>query len=263
MVLDFLDLFVLLITGVVAGTLGGLLGIGGCVIIMPVIRFGFHFSPSLMVGTSLAAVVFTSASGAWNNWRIRNIDNSTTLTFAISGVIGIIVGSIVFSSIAQYGSIIDLIIGLAFLWPALRMLNEGIFPQRFMEVTGSEIPGSRTAKSVIGSSVGFLTGVTGLCGGYALVPLSIYVLKSNMKIAIGTSLASFFWFALLGTGIKYYQGFVDIPAAITLGIAAAVGAAYGVKLMQKMNTPVLKLIFGVIITYVSVKYILLFFGVRI
>ncbi len=263
MEIDILGFLTLLITGCVAGTLGGLLGIGGCVVMMPVIRFGFHFSPTLMVGTSLAAVVFTSASGAWNNWRIRNVDNSTTLTFAISGVIGIIVGSIVFSHIAQYGSIIDLIIGLAFLWPALRMLNEGIFPQKFKETIGSDIPGSKTVKSVIGSSVGFLTGVTGLCVGYALVPLSVYVLKSNMKIAIGTSLASFLWFALLGTAIKYYEGFVNVPAAITLGIGGAIGAAYGVKLMQKLNTTVLKLIFGVIISYVSIKYILLYFEIRI
>jgi len=263
MVLDVIGLFVLLLTGFVAGALGGLLGIGGCVIIMPVIRFGFNFSPTLMVGTSLTAVVFTSASGAWNNWRIENVDSTTTLTFAISGVIGIIVGSIVFSSIAHYGPLIDLIIGLAFLWPALRMLNEGVFPQKGKEVIGKVIPGSMTAKSIIGSSVGFLTGVTGLCGGYALVPLSVYVLNSNMKIAIGTSLASFLWFALLGAGIKYYEGFVNISAAIILGIAAAIGAAYGVKLMQKLNTPVLKLIFGVIITYVSVKYILLYFGIRI
>lgn len=263
MTIDVSGFVALFLTGFVAGGLGGLLGIGGCVVIMPVIRFGFHFSPTLMVGTSLAAVVFTSASGAWNNWRIRNVDSSTTLTFAISGVIGIVVGSLAFSSIAQYGSIIDLIIGLAFLWPALRMLNEGIFPQRFKEVMGNKIPGSTMAKSVIGSSVGFLTGVTGLCGGYALVPLSVYILKSNMKIAIGTSLASFFWFALLGAGIKYQEGFVHLPAAMTLGIAAAMGAAYGVKLMQKLRAPVLKLIFGVIITYVSLKYIFLYFGIMI
>ena len=254
---------ILLVTGFVAGALGGLLGIGGCVVIMPVIRFGFDFSPTMMVGTSLAAVVFTSASGAWNNWRIRNIDRSTTVTFAASGVIGIVAGSMVFSSIAQYGTIIDLIIGLAFLWPALRMLNEGIFPKKITENKSNTIPGGKTAKSIIGSSVGFLTGVTGLCGGYALVPLSVYILKSNMKIAIGTSLASFFWFALLGAGIKYQEGFVHVPAAIILGIAAAIGAAYGVKLMQKLNAPVLKLIFGVIITYVSIKYMLLYVGINI
>jgi len=260
---DVLSLVALLITGFIAGTLGGLLGIGGCVIIMPVIRFGFDFPPTLMVGTSLAAVVFTSASGAWNNRQINNVDKKTTLTFATSGVIGIIIGSVIFSSIAHYESLLDLLIGLAFLWPALRMLQEGLFPKNVKEPVAATVPGSRMAKTTIGASVGFLTGITGLCGGYALVPLSVYALKSSMKIAIGTSLASFLWFALLGAAIKYYEGFVDVSAAITLGIAAAIGAAYGVKLMQKLNVPVLKLIFGVIITYVSIKYIFLYFGIVI
>ena len=143
------------------------------------------------------------------------------------------------------------------------MLNEGLFSKRTPESVENTAPGNRIAKTVIGSSVGLLTGITGLCGGYALVPLSVYALKSNMKIAIGTSLASFFWFALLGAAIKYYEGFVDVAAAITLGIAAAIGAAYGVKLMQRLNAPVLKLIFGLIITYVSIKYILLYFGIVI
>ena len=263
MVLDVPGMMVLLVTGFLAGTLGGLLGIGGCVIIMPVIRFLFHFSPTMMVGTSLAAVVFTSASGAWNHWRIRNVDKKTTIIFAASGVIGIIIGSMVFSSIAHYGSLIDLTIGIAFLWPALRMLNEGLSPRKAKEIMGQEVPGGNVAKSTIGSLVGFLTGVTGLCGGYALVPLSVYVLKSNMKIAIGTSLASFLWFALLGAAIKYSQGFVNVPAALALGIPAAIGAAYGVVMMQKLNAPILKLIFGLIITYVSAKYIVLCFGIHI
>jgi len=118
---DVLGLVALLITGFIAGTLGGLLGIGGCVIIMPVIRFGFDFPPTLMIGTSLAAVVFTSASGAWNNWQMSNVDNNTTFTFATSGVIGIIIGSFVFSSIARYGSLLDLLIGF--------VLANGIFFQ--------------------------------------------------------------------------------------------------------------------------------------
>ena len=107
---------------------------------------GFDFPPTLMVGTSLAAVVFTSASGAWNNSQINNVDNKTTLAFATSGVIGIILGSLVFSSIARYGTLIDLLIGLAFLWPALRMLNEGLFPKKTSEPVETTVPGSRLAK---------------------------------------------------------------------------------------------------------------------
>jgi hypothetical protein len=263
MELSVLAICILLISGFLAGGLGGLLGIGGCVVIMPVIRFGFNFTSTMMVGTSLAAVLFTSASGAFNNARISNIDYKTTFIFAASGILGIVIGSLIFSSLARYGLLIDLLIGIAFLWPALRMLSEGISPRQGKDPGNKVIPGGTMAKATIGSSVGFLTGITGLCGGYALVPLSIYVLKSGMKIAIGTSLASFFWFALLGAGIKYYEGFVDIRTAALLGVAAANGAAYGVRLMQRLNTKALKLIFGVIILYVSMKYICLYFGMRI
>jgi uncharacterized membrane protein YfcA len=55
---------VYLIVGLLAGIVGGLLGTGGCALIMPVIRFGFNFDPALAVGTTLTAVVFTAASGA-------------------------------------------------------------------------------------------------------------------------------------------------------------------------------------------------------
>jgi len=263
MELSVLTICILLISGFLAGGLGGLLGIGGCVVIMPVIRFGFHFPSTMMVGTSLAAVLFTSASGAFHNARISNIDYRTTLIFAVSGIMGIIIGSLVFSSLAHYGLLIDLLIGITFLWPAVRMLKEGLSPSKGEEKGNRIIPGGKLLKATIGSSVGFLTGITGLCGGYALVPLSMYTLKSDMKIAIGTSLASFFWFALLGAAIKYYEGYVDILTAVILGVAAAIGAAYGVKLMQRLNSQALRLIFGIIIFYVSMKYILLYFGMRL
>lgn len=263
MELDLIGIGILLVSGFLAGGLGGLLGIGGCVVIMPVIRFGFDFPATMMVGTSLAAVLFTSASGAFHNARISNIDYRTTFIFAISGIMGIIIGSLIFSSLVHYGLLIDLLIGIAFLWPAARMLKEGLSPRRGEEKGNRIIPGGKLLKATIGSSVGFLTGITGLCGGYALVPLSVYTLKSDMKIAIGTSLASFFWFALLGAGIKYYEGYVNVPAAVLLGVAAAIGAAYGVMLMQRLNSRALKLIFGMIILYVSMKYICLYYSISL
>ena len=48
--MDALTIVVLFLIGVVAGGLGGLLGIGGCVLMMPTVRFGFAFGPALAVG---------------------------------------------------------------------------------------------------------------------------------------------------------------------------------------------------------------------
>jgi hypothetical protein len=113
------------VVGILAGVVGGLLGTGGCALMMPVIRFGFHFDPALAVGTTLTAVVFTAGSGAFQHIRMGNVDRQTAWVTGGSGVLGVIIGSIVFGYIKPYGELIDLIIGIAFLLVTLRMLYEG------------------------------------------------------------------------------------------------------------------------------------------
>jgi hypothetical protein len=125
------------------------------------------------------------------------------------------------------------------------------------------VGGTVTAKSLTGGLVGVLTGIIGLGGGYAMVPSMVYVLRAPMKIAVGTSLASFVWFALVGASIKLYEGFVDLPAAVAMGVGAAIGAVIGATLMAKVKTAALKALFGAIFLYVGLKYILIAFGVQI
>jgi hypothetical protein len=125
------------------------------------------------------------------------------------------------------------------------------------------MPGTVASKSLLGSGIGFLTGIIGLGGGYALVPSFLYFLRAPMKLAIGTSMASFVWMALVGAIFKIYQGVVNIPVAVTLGIGALIGAIYGAKLVAKFKPNVLKALFGFLFLYVSLKYILLYFGIHI
>lgn len=256
-------LALLFVVGILAGGLGGLIGIGGCVLMMPTVRFGFNFSPTLAVGTTLAAVVFTAASGAIQHWRLGNVDWKSVKYVAPAGVVGVLVGSVLFYYISEYGSIIDLIVGLAFIWAAVRMLYEGIFRRKTPDVTGDKILGSNATKSGIGGGIGFLTGIIGLGGGYALVPSFIYITRSPLRIAIGTSLASFVWFALVGAIIKVCQGFTDILAAVIMGLGAVGGAIIGARLVARFNPATLKAVFGFIFLYVSLKYILLYFGIHI
>lgn len=251
-----------LVTGLIAGIVGGLLGTGGCALMMPVIRFGFHFDPSIAVGTTLTAVVFTAASGAIQHFRMKNVDGDTALLTGYSGILGVIIGSIIFGYIKGHGPLIDLIIGIAFIIVSVRMLYEGFFGSKQPEQSPS-IPGKPLSKSVLGSLIGTLTGIIGLGGGYALVPSYIYFLKSPVKLAIGTSMAAFVWMALVGAAFKLFQGVVDIPAAIALGVGALVGAVYGAKLVAKFKPNVLKALFGMLFLYVSLKYILIYFGITI
>lgn len=268
------------LVGIPAGIIGGLLGTGGCVLMMPVIRFGFHFDPALAVGTTLTAVVFTAGAGAYQHFRMKNVDGETAAITGYSGVLGVILGSIVFGCLKPYGHLIDLIVGLAFVLPSVRMLYEGLIVaprqarsaaaggQRAAGTPGAgtappKVPGSPVSKSILGSAIGFLTGIIGLGGGYALVPSFLYLLKGPMKLAIGTSMASFIWMALVGALFKLYQQVVDFPTAICLGIGAVIGALYGAKLVARVKTATLKALFGAIFIYVAAKYILIYFGIAI
>jgi len=80
-----MTLAVLFLVGIAAGIVGGLLGIGGCCIMMPTIRFGFDFSATLAVGTTLVAVIFTAASGAILRWRLGNVDWKSVKYIAPAG----------------------------------------------------------------------------------------------------------------------------------------------------------------------------------
>ena len=251
-----------LVVGLLAGIIGGLLGTGGCALIMPVIRFGFNFDPAFAVGTTLTAVVFTAGSGAIQHYRMKNVDFSTALQTGFSGVLGVIIGSVVFGYIQPYGDLIDLIIGIAFIVVSIRMLYEGVMG-KMPPAQSTEMPGTFASKSVMGCSIGFLTGIIGLGGGYALVPSFIYFLRAPVKLAIGTSMAAFVWMALVGALFKIYQDVVDIPVAITLGIGALIGAIFGAKLVAKFNPNLLKALFGLLFCYVSLKYIFLYFRIHI
>jgi hypothetical protein len=251
------------ITGLLAGIIGGLLGTGGCALMMPVIRFGFHFDPALAVGTTLTAVVFTATSGAIQHWRMKNVDTQTAFLTGYAGVLGVIIGSIIFGYIKDYGAVIDLIIGIAFIVVSVRMLYEGLFLKTPPTQPAPEIPGLPLSKNVLGSVIGALTGIIGLGGGYALVPAYIYFLKAPVKLAIGTSMAAFVWMALIGAIFKFYQGVVDIPVAAALGVGALAGAIIGAKLVAKIRPNILKALFGFLFFYVSLKYILIYFGISI
>ena len=254
---------VYLITGLLAGVIGGLLGTGGCALMMPVIRFGFHFDPAIAVGTTLTAVVFTAASGAYQHIKMKNVDKGTAWIVGASGVLGVIIGSIVFGYIKNYGNLLDLILGFVFLVVSFRMMYEGLLGRGPKNPAEDKMPGTKNAKGFLGSFIGFLTGIVGLGGGYALVPSFIYFFEAPVKLAIGTSMASFVWIALVGAFFKIYQGVVNIPVAITLGVGALIGAIYGAKLVAKFKPNALKALFGLLFLYVSLKYILIYFGIAI
>jgi len=249
--------------GGVAGFLGGIIGTGGCSVMLPILHFWLGFDAPLAIGTTLFAVIFTALSGAWGHLRRRNLDLRAALWLGGSGVAGVLLGSWLFKLLLSRTQLLELILGLVFLWPAARMVWEGVLQRRQPVREGREIPGPAWGLFVFGFAVGVVTGIAGLGGGYALVPGLIYLFGAPVYLTMGTSLATMIPLAAVGGGIKLAQGYVDLPAGLLLALGTIVGAQLGARTIKRFRPATLKLIFGLYFLYVSLKFITGFFGIRI
>ncbi len=256
-------MILLIIVGLAAGLLGGWIGTGGCSVMLPVLHFWLGFPASIAVGTTLFAVIFTAISGGYGHFRNKNLDKRVALWMGGAGIIGVILGSWLFTFLSDKSTLLGFIIGIVFLWPAIRMSWEGItgFRKRKAVSNASSVPqnqpinGHPVKLSTFGGVVGVLTGLVGLGGGYALVPGLIYLFGAAVYITMGTSLAIMVPMAVVGGSIKLAQGYVFLAAALLLAVGTIIGAQVGAATIKKFRPHTLKLIFGVYFLYVAMKFI--------
>ena len=252
----------LIIVGLVAGLIGGIIGTGGCSVMLPVLHFWLGFPAPIAIGTTLFAVIFTAVSGGYGHLVHRNVDKRALLWLGGFGMIGVIFGSWLFIQLTSQISLLGLILGLVFLWPAIRMMWESSTRRKELK-EGNIIPGSKFAKGIFGFIVGTLTGVAGLGGGYAFVPGMIYLFNAPVYITMGTSLATIIPLAVVGGGIKLAQGYVFLGAGLILATGTIIGAQIAAAIIRRFKPTTLKLIFGLYFLYVSMKFITSYFGIMI
>ena len=254
---------VLVVVGFLAGLLGGLIGTGGCSVMLPVIHFWMGYPASVAVGTTLFAVIFTAISGGYGHLVRRNLDVRAVAWLGGAGIVGVILGSWLFTMLTAHAKLLGLILGLIFLWPAIRMIGEGVRQRKMPQREGKTIPGPTWGWALFGFIVGIATGVAGLGGGYALVPGLIYLFGAPVYLTMGSSLATMIPLAVVGGGIKLAQGFVDLGAGLLLAAGTVVGAQVGAAIIKRFRPATLKLIFGLYFLYVAVKFITAYFGIMI
>jgi len=238
---------------------------------LPILHFSLGFDAPIAVGTTLFAVIFTSVSGGYGHLVHRNVDRRVALWMGAAGIVGVIIGSILFGHLSAHSALLGFIIGVVFILPSIRMIWEGVrdYRRRKGETQAPPPPGSQSIQgrpsrlSAFGGVVGTLTGLVGLGGGYALVPGLIYLFGAPVYITMGTSLAVMIPMAIVGGAIKLGQGFVFAGAALVLGTATIIGAQVGAVTIKKIKPYTLKLIFGMYFLYVAVKFIGNFLGFQV
>jgi uncharacterized membrane protein YfcA len=254
---------ILAVVGFVAGILGGIIGTGGCSVMLPVLHFWMGYPAPIAVGTTLFAVIFTAISGGYGHLVRKNLDKRAVVRLGGAGIIGVVIGSWLFSNLSNQSSLLGFILGLLFLWPALRMIWEGLRHKGYPQKEGNQINAPASGLSIFGLLVGVATGVAGLGGGYALVPGLIYLFGAPVYVTMGTSLATMIPLAVVGGGIKLAGGFVDMGAGLLLAAGTVIGAQVGAAVIKRFKPTTLKLIFGIYFLYVSIKFIAAYFGIKV
>lgn len=213
--------------GILVGLLGALLGIGGGMVIVPLLVFAWDYEPQLAIGTSVLMVLMNAVSGTWGYIRQKKVCVDAALKFAVATVPGAFLGSYA----AEYlqGRLFYLVFGAFFVLAAINMYRKA--SKNAAGKTAGEVPEVYNWKlGVLCSvSVGFLASILGIGGGIVHVPFMVYVLNFPVHVAIATSTCILAVSSLAGLVSHAMLGHIVWTSGLAICAGAFVGAQGGAK----------------------------------
>lgn len=259
------EVILYLFTGAIAGVSAGLLGIGGGLIIVPILFIIFSAHPvahehamHMALATSLATIIVTSVSSAWAHHKRGAVLWPIVAILSPGIIIGAWLGAMLASLLANHT--LKLIFAVFELMVAIHLLVN--FTPRKHTTSISRI------KSIAGGIViGCISAVVGIGGGTLTVP---FLLWHNIAIrnAIASSAACGFPIAVAGTAAyvvngwdveglpAYTLGYVNLTAFVFISISSMMTAPVGAGLAHKLPESTLRIIFAVMLIWLSLKMLL-------
>lgn len=254
----------LLITGIGVGFASGLLGVGGCFIMVPVQFWALKsigVDPTLAIriafGTNLLVVLPTAFSGALTHHKKGAVLWKAGVTFGIAGAVGAFFGAFIASHLP--GKVLTTAFGIAVILGGIRMLTAK--PPKITD----EPSDSLTAFILWGIPLGIVSGIIGIGGGVLMIPIMVYFLKFRMHQAVGTSTALMIFtafggslsFLINGLGIQglppYSTGYLNWLQWVLLSASSVPLAIVGAKTAHLLPAKQLKYIFIAVMFYMGLK----------
>ena len=256
-------LTVMAVSAVVTGFMAGFFGIGGGLIMVPILFYIFSFAGieqafimHLALGTSFSIIIPTSVISTITHMKFKAVDFNIVKTFGVFVAIGVVFGTIFAvnlktSSLVLFFSIITMFFAIYFL-----TAKEKINPiQREINLI---------YRVIFGFLSGFLSAPMGIAGGVINTPI-LKIFGYQVKVAIGSSAAVGFLIALIGAigfavsgsylnvNVPLSLGFINIPAFLIFAPITMFMAKVGAKTVHKFDKKLIGKLFGVYLFIISCK----------
>lgn len=237
----------LLLVGAVAGLLSGLLGVGGGIIMVPLLVGVLGFDQHRAHASSLAAIVLIAVAGSVRFGLAGEIVVPVGLALGIGGLVGSTLGAHLMHRLSP--AALKAVFGFVMILAGLRMVLGGD--------PGPGQPAGELAGALLGVAIGLLagvaSGVAGIGGGVVMVPAMVFFLGVDQHAAEGTSLLAILFTAVAGTRVNLSHGRVDVGQAIVIGLGGVLSAVAGASLALYISGPTLTRLFGAFVTAVGLR----------
>ncbi len=268
-----IDLTLIIFLSFCVGLISGIFGIGGGFLMTPVLIF-LGIPPAFAVANEANNILGTSVSGALTHWFRKTLDYKMGIVIVIGGILGTIIGMIIFYYLKEMGIIND-IITLAYVY-MLVIVGTLMFARGYKELLNikkkivvkrkihdhywihglpfrmrfhkSRLYESAIVPIVLGFIVGIFASIMGVGGAFLMVPAMIYVIGMPTKLVPGTSLfVTIFITALVVIGHAFQFQTIDFVLVLTLIFGSIFGLHIGLKVSEKLNASEYKTLLAILL----------------
>ncbi len=260
-------MLIIFIIGILVGAFGALLGIGGGVLLIPLLTGLLGVPIKTAIGTSILCVIATScAAGAVYVGRGLT-HNKLAMVLEMATTAGALTGGITAIVISPH--LLSLIFGLILLYVAYSMQklpreDQDVSPTGLLDTsyvdprTGNMVSyGVRNLPAGMGSSflAGNVSGLLGIGGGIIKVPIMSLVMGVPLRASIATSNFMIGITAATSAIIYYSRSLIDPTIAIPTALGVLAGAQIGTRLGARLRSQKLKLVFQLLLLLFAVQMV--------
>ena len=227
--------------GLTAGLFATLFGVGGGIVMVPMLVLLLGFDPKVATATSLAAIIVTASVGVVTHGLLGNVAWGYAALIGLPAVVGLLGGLWIKDRISSraltlaFAALLLVVAIWLVLKPAEGATEAGLDPARGVAV------------ALLGMLAGALAGLFGVGGGILFVPALTLIVGIPQLRAEGASLLAIIPVSMLGSWRQHRARTVRWRAALTMGGASVITAIAGAFLADATPPKVLRVLFAVLL----------------